>query len=150
MFALIRAAFLLCFWFGLYYLPTIVAFRRRSQGKPTLLPPPKIFFINLIFGWTIYGWWVAMQLAIQDVASPGSMAARLAGGDAAGQGPSERPMCPRCNGAGKETCSRCHGQGGQNTQPQGEHGTSHWEQCTACHGSGTLQCMGGCGGTGRL
>jgi hypothetical protein len=43
---------------ALYFLPTIVALlRRKKQGGVTIL------FVNLLFGWTIIGWIIAMAWA---------------------------------------------------------------------------------------
>jgi hypothetical protein len=70
MFVLIRALFLLVFWVGLYFLPTIIAFRRQASAAPGTLPPMKIFLVNLFFGWTIYGWFVALQMGRSELTVP--------------------------------------------------------------------------------
>lgn len=40
-----------------YFLPSIIAFRRKLPNVR------KIFLINLILGWTVYGWFAALILA---------------------------------------------------------------------------------------
>lgn len=40
-----------------YFLPSIIAFRRKL---PNVI---KIFLINFILGWTVYGWFAALILA---------------------------------------------------------------------------------------
>jgi hypothetical protein len=47
------------FFLVAYFLPSIVAL---LQGKKVYI----IFVINLVFGWTIIGWIVAILLAISD------------------------------------------------------------------------------------
>lgn len=42
---------------GLYFLPTIVAWFRDSR-----LTAP-VFILNLFFGWTFFGWVVALAMA---------------------------------------------------------------------------------------
>ncbi len=40
-----------------YFLPTMIAVHRRSIGAATC------FWCNLVFGWTILGWFIAAVLA---------------------------------------------------------------------------------------
>jgi len=41
---------------GLYFLPTIIGFRKRNAGA--------IFALNLLLGWTVIGWVVALIWAL--------------------------------------------------------------------------------------
>jgi len=43
-----------------YFLPSIVAIIRRNRPGP-------VFLINLLFGWTIAGWFVACWMAITEL-----------------------------------------------------------------------------------
>jgi hypothetical protein len=154
MYVLLRALFLLCFWIGLYFLPTIIAYRRRGRAGPGAIPAQKIFLVNLIFGWTIFGWFVAMRMAIEELTLPQPGQA-VGGGQALAGAPqdswsptqSSQP-CGRCGGSGTEMCSSCQGRGSWYTQPQSATDSAQLVTCPACVSSGRLRCMG-CGGSGR-
>ena len=47
-----------------YFLPSIVAYARRSGWRPLAL------FVNAFFGWTIVGWFVAWFLAFHKADDP--------------------------------------------------------------------------------
>jgi hypothetical protein len=63
---------------------------------------------------------------------------------ASAQWAEERTPCQRCHDQGGEVCPRCLGTRGTWIHPQTESGTSQWEQCCRCIGSGKVQCTG-CG-----
>lgn len=155
MFVLIRAFFLLLFWVGLYFLPTIVAVRRRDRAVAGTISPQKIFLVNFFFGWTIYGWFVALQMARSELTMP--QPGQRGGGwqsqggmpqEAGSPGPSSQP-CSRCGGSGTESCSSCHGRGSWYEQPQSAHDTARLVNCGACLSSGRIRCTN-CGGSGRV
>jgi hypothetical protein len=52
------SAIILAFVLALYFLPSIIAFRRecRSDGA--------IFVFNLVLGWTVFGWLLALAWAL--------------------------------------------------------------------------------------
>jgi hypothetical protein len=158
MFIFIRAIFLFCFWVGLYMLPTILVYRQKQRDPASDKSLRVVFFINFFLGWTLYGWWVAMQMAMgqipthknQRMAAGAGGYAGAAGGSAAQSfesGSQSRP-CYSCGGSGTTVCSSCQGRGSWYTQPQTAHESSRLETCGACTSSGRLRCMG-CGGSGR-
>jgi hypothetical protein len=155
MYVLLRALFLLCFWIGLYFLPTIIAVRRRGRAVPGTIPPLKVFLVNFFFGWTIFGWFVALRMAMGELLLPqpgqaGSGGQAMAGTPRDAWSPSQSSQpCGRCGGSGTETCSSCQGRGSWYTQPQSATDSAQLVHCGACMSSGRLRCMG-CGGSGRL
>jgi hypothetical protein len=48
----------LIFFFGLYFLPAIVAAARHTHNSTAIL------LINIFLGWTIIGWFVAFLMSI--------------------------------------------------------------------------------------
>jgi hypothetical protein len=50
--------------FGLYCLPTFVAYRRRHHRAGAIM------FLDLILGWTVVGWMVALAWALSDPPPP--------------------------------------------------------------------------------
>jgi hypothetical protein len=44
---------------ALYFLPSLVAYKRKNRGA--------IFVTNLLFGWTLIGWGIAMIWAVKEV-----------------------------------------------------------------------------------
>ena len=44
--------------FGVYFLPTLIAFLRRQKNKLA------IFFLNILLGWTGIGWTVALVWSV--------------------------------------------------------------------------------------
>jgi len=55
---------------GLYFLPTIITEIRRTEHGVG------IFWVNLIFGWTILGWIAAFMWSLAEKASPKGEPAR--------------------------------------------------------------------------
>lgn len=53
-----EAAIILILVLVLYFLPTIIAERKRSFGS--------VFVVNLFLGWTLVGWVVALAWALKD------------------------------------------------------------------------------------
>lgn len=51
------------FIIALYFLPTLIAGCRKATNGGSVL------FINLLLGWTIIGWWVALGLASSGAAT---------------------------------------------------------------------------------
>jgi len=43
----------------LYFLPTFIAFLRKNQNRI------EVFVINLLLGWSIFGWFVALILSFK-------------------------------------------------------------------------------------
>lgn len=43
--------------FVIYFLPSVVAFARKSGWRSLA------FFVNIVFGWTVVGWFIAWFLA---------------------------------------------------------------------------------------
>lgn len=43
-----------------YFLPTIIAKKRKNQNQNT------VFIINLLLGWTLVGWLIALMRALSD------------------------------------------------------------------------------------
>jgi hypothetical protein len=132
---MLSPALLLLFWMTLYFLPTLVAWRRRRQiphfvGRPLIL----IFAINLLTGWTIVGWLAAMLLGTSDLLPTTSTTSQNSPTNVwEPQEKAERPKCTGCNW-GRAPCPRCHGQGAL-------------VDCTYCVRSGTVECTS-CGGSG--
>ena len=58
----IYGLWLLAALLGLYMLPTIIAFNRKVSS------PWSIVVINVLLGWTLIGWAVALALAARTVA----------------------------------------------------------------------------------
>lgn len=54
---------LVILWFALaiYFVPSILAFDRKVSS------PWSVFVINLLLGWTLIGWAVALALAVRTV-----------------------------------------------------------------------------------
>jgi len=46
--------------FFIYFIPTVIAFIRSPILKWKFF---MVFFINLFFGWTVYGWWISFGKA---------------------------------------------------------------------------------------
>ena len=44
--------------FGLYFLPTLIAFLRQHKNKLA------IFLLNLLLGWTVLGWVVSLVWSV--------------------------------------------------------------------------------------
>jgi hypothetical protein len=114
----------------------------------------KIFWVNLLLGWTIVMWLVTMWMAVMGAkaydgagSGPASLPPGQAPLDPAAQG-QQRGPCPTCGGSGQMTCQACGGSAGTWQQPTTEHGAGQFVPCSRCLGSGRVQCMG-CGGTGR-
>jgi len=47
--------------FFIYFIPTVIALVRLPILKWKFLT---VFFINLFFGWTVYGWWISFGKAL--------------------------------------------------------------------------------------
>ena len=54
----------IAFSLALLFLPTLVA---KSRRHPNVFP---IFLVNLLFGWTFVGWWIAYIWACTRPAAP--------------------------------------------------------------------------------
>ena len=142
------------FTFLVFYLsPTLIAWYRARQGKSIVLPLKNLFLFNLLLGWTVVGWLLALAnaLGFKPVAS---LARRLAKGLPAGGVPGTGPgsagsdssntlgrTCPSCNGQGRVACTACNGSG-QRYEGAG------LVTCSICQGQRTVQCR--CGGSGRV
>ncbi len=50
-----------------YFFPTIAASRYRHPRQPEIL------FLNILLGWTVVGWVVALQWALQESKRSGSV-----------------------------------------------------------------------------
>lgn len=46
--------------FPLYFLPAFIAIARRNTGRKQVL---RVFLVNLLLGWTIAGWIVALVMS---------------------------------------------------------------------------------------
>jgi hypothetical protein len=53
----IEAVFGMSVFFYLYFLPTIIAYRRGHHNRGSIAT------INTVFGWTILGWVIALSMA---------------------------------------------------------------------------------------
>jgi hypothetical protein len=62
--AIHNAAFLIVF--GLYFLPTVVAFSRRVVNRGS------VAVINVFLGWTFIGWVIALAMALRTSTVPRS------------------------------------------------------------------------------
>lgn len=60
--ALLATALLVLVVLGLYWLPSILVYRRRHPDLFTVV------VVNALFGWTIIGWIVALARALRPVA----------------------------------------------------------------------------------
>jgi hypothetical protein len=144
-----------------YFAPTLIAWYRRRDGHPTVGSLGQIFFFNLIAGFTIIGWFLALANAFNR--NPvAAIAPRLADflvrygrtgapppppKAAAPAGSASSMSCGQCGGSGAITCPACGGRGSGEAHPPG--GTGAAQNCPTCKGSGRIQCMA-CGGSGRL
>lgn len=72
---------------ALYFLPTVVAACRKATNGGS------VFLINLLLGWTIIGWWMALGLS--------------ASGAATRQGGRQCPACGTPPKQGQTECRRC-------------------------------------------
>ncbi len=140
--------------FLIFYLsPTLIAWYRAQQGKSIVLPLGKLFFFNLVLGWTVVGWVLALANAfgfnpIAPVAramakgmAPGGVAAMNPGPMTSESGNLLGRTCPTCGGQGRMTCTGCNGSG-QRYEGAG------LTTCSLCLGQRTVQCT--CGGSGRV
>ena len=79
---------------GLYFLPTIIGFQKRNAGA--------IFVLNLLLGWTVIGWVIALVWALtKEEINPIVVQATI-------QAP--LPMCGTCHApvnASDVFCTRC-------------------------------------------
>lgn len=152
----------------LYFVPTFVGWRRSRGASPgPAVPVGLLFVLNLLLGWTFFGWIAVLFLAFREPhqfvwgrgcgepvawqSDPATAAAAAVPATAPPYGWEASPLpatepCPRCGGRG-ETCPRCQGMRGAFELPTGESGTSTWVPCTYCVGSGRVQC-GQCGAVG--
>ncbi len=48
------------FWIALYVLPTVIAYRRRVVNRHS------VAVVNLLLGWTVVGWIVALAMSVRD------------------------------------------------------------------------------------
>jgi len=151
------SAFELLLFFGLYFLPTILAYRnQRSSGPAGWSMVMIAFLINLLMGWSIIGWFWALKFARM---RPEDAVAGGSGGTApprapAGQLPAGVPaggaqprVCSACGGARTQTCTLCGAQGGRWRAPQSANDVAQWERCGFCTGSGRVPCTT-CNATG--
>ncbi len=67
-----RGALVLFIMAGLYLLPSIVAFRKKNEKRRF------IFLLNLLAGWTVLGWAVALVWAMEEERKPQIMASQRA------------------------------------------------------------------------
>jgi len=84
--------FTFAFCLLVYFLPSIIAHEKRSFGG--------IFVLNLLLGWTVIGWFVALIWACTD--EPSIPVYRVSAGAA-------RPACycSRCGAMGPAVASYC-------------------------------------------
>jgi hypothetical protein len=105
----------------LYNAPWLLAWYRRRNGKPILGPLGMIIVMDVLCGWTVVGWFLAlfMALNINVVAPVVLMLAKVLPGAGSGPGlPQNAPpagsglsTCGQCGGSGSMTCSTCGGAG---------------------------------------
>lgn len=57
---IVGGLFVLVFFGALYFLPTIIAARKKKPNTTA------IFLVNLLFGWTFLGWIVALIWAVSN------------------------------------------------------------------------------------
>lgn len=48
------------FWIALYVTPTLIAYRRRVVNRHS------VAVVNLLLGWTVIGWIVALAMSVRD------------------------------------------------------------------------------------
>ena len=139
--------------FGLYMLPSIVAWYRQKQGKSIVLSLGFLVVMNFFIAWTVLGWFLLMANALgyNPVAAVAPGIAKFAikygrvqgvpaqqGGATPGGGSAP---CGQCGGSGRSGCPSCGGTGQSWS-------SGSQQQCSFCIGSGRVQCMS-CSGTGR-
>lgn len=144
-------------WIVAYMAPSIIAWYRRRQGKPIVLPFHSLVLANFFLGWTIVGWFLVLANALgyNPVAAivpqlvkylpssgPGAVPPQ---GSPSSAGPG---ACGMCGGTGSMMCSSCGGRGSWYDPPSGESGTAQLRTCSACISSGRIRCTS-CGGSGR-
>ena len=97
--------FVLACLFALYMLPTIVAYFRKKRNTPAIV------LVNLLLGWSVIGWIVAMVWAVATesvdmapaVATPGASAPTSHGS------PILCAHCGKYSNPGSKFCSHCVG-----------------------------------------
>lgn len=147
----------------MYFLPSLAGWL-LSQATTAELPLRRIFLMNLLVGWTGFGWvfcwiWLVVKLVPARAAQSGG------GGHGPGTAtgttntppptsdtprsyePPERKPCGSCGGTGRTTCWSCGGQGGQWRQPVTATDTASWVACGGCTSSGKVTCSS-CNGSG--
>ncbi len=142
----------LIFW-ACYFVPTFIAWFRVRQGKAVVTSMGQLFTFNLLLGWTVVGWFLALANALgrNPVAWTALRLVKVLPAGQAGNGPrgnagpyqgaaTDSPRCNQCGGSGQMTCPSCLGQRGHWEMPQTAEGSSRWVQCGYCIGRGTAQC----------
>ncbi len=143
-----------------YFAPTIIAWYRKSQGKPITFTLPQIFLFNLLLAWTVVGWflalssafgknpvaWIVTRVVGKSTGGPGFVPPRPVGATAA---TGVQMICSGCGGAGSIRCSTCQGRGSWYNPPTTANGVAQLQTCGACMSSGNLRCTI-CGGSGRV
>lgn len=84
---------LIVFWFAVYMVPTIVAVIRKVPNMGSVV------VINLLLGWTLVGWVVALAMAVR---SGNGTVVNVINGSV--------PICKKCGTplvAGQQFCSSC-------------------------------------------
>jgi hypothetical protein len=149
-----------------YFSPTAIAWYRRRQGLPIVGTLGMIAVMNIVFGFTIVGWVLALAnaLGMNPIMRIAPAIAKFYGtgappgppnpgqGGPTGQGGPMGPgqvTCGQCGGGGTMTCSTCGGRGNWYEQPQLATGSAEHKSCGACIGSGRIRCQY-CGGSGRI
>ncbi len=136
-----------------YFAPTLIAWFRARQGKAVVTSVGQLFWFNLLVGWTVIGWllalanafgrnpvaWVAPRLVKVLPAGPGGGRPQGNAGPFQGAG-TDTARCNTCGGSGQMTCPTCRGQKGHWETPQTAEGASRWAPCSYCIGNGTVQC----------
>ena len=137
------------FWV-LYFAPTLIAWRRSKKGFHMDLPVRSSFLFNLMLGWTIVMWFLLLANAFGYNPVPW-LAAKFLGlfGTGGPQGGSAAPVstggasstvCGHCGGTGLMTCTTCRGRGNWYDAPTTASGVAQLQRCSACNGSGKVQC----------
>jgi len=147
-----------------YFIPTIVAWYRKRRRNPILGTLGQIFVVNLLTGFTVLGWflalanafnrnpvaWIAVRLAnplVKYGRTGGPPPSASGGGARAGSASSM--SCSACGGSGSVMCSSCGGRGSWYNPPTTANGVAQLQTCPACTSSGRIRCMT-CGGSGRV
>ena len=149
----------LAFYGFMYFLPSLAGWL-VSYSSGTELPLRRLFVINLLIGWTGFGWlycWFWLYAKMLAARGAGGVSGSAASATAmtstppptyqpSSYEPQQRQPCGSCGGSGRTTWWSCGGQGGQWRQPVTATDTASWVACGSCM-SGKVSCTS-CSGSG--